>query len=139
MTRRYLRWALVAFVAYSLVAPLLKLAMADLPSTTAVFLSNLVMFLAVGGLIVYTGRPTATYLTHPKIGYVIGMGVLLTISLLAYYRALALGPVSVVVPIYGLYIALSSIVGILFLDESMTTRKLAGISFGVLAIVLISI
>jgi transporter family protein len=66
-------------------------------------------------------------------------GVLLTVGLLTYYRALALGPVSVVVPIYGLFIVVSAFAGAIVFDEPLTRRKLAGIGFSVLAIALISV
>lgn len=139
MVRRYLVLSLVAFVAYSLVAPVMKIAMESIPSTMAVFLSNFVMLVFVGGVLVYRGIPVRPYLNHPKTPYIAGWGITLAVGLLAYYRALELGPVSVVVPIYGLFIALSSVIGIVFLEESLTARKVAGIGFAVLAIVLMSL
>ncbi|GAB7019906.1 EamA family transporter [Halostagnicola sp. A-GB9-2] len=137
--RRYLGLSLVAFVAYSLVAPLMKIAMETIPSTVAVFLSNFVMLVLIGGVLLYRGVSVRPYLRHSKMTYVIAWGVALAVGLLAYYRALELGPVSVVVPIYGLFIAVSSVIGIAFLEESLTVRKAAGIGFAVLAIVLMSI
>lgn len=139
MVRRYLALSLVAFVAYSLVAPVMKIAMESIPSTMAVFLSNFVMLVFVGGVLVYREIPVRPYLNHPKTPYIAGWGITLAIGLLAYYRALELGPVSVVVPIYGLFIALSSVIGIVFLEESLTARKVAGIGFALLAIVLMSL
>lgn len=139
MTRRYLLLALTAFVTYSLVAPVLKVAMRTLPSTTAVFLSNLTMFVLIGGLLAYRRAPLRTYLGHPRLPYVVAWGVLLAVGLLSYYRALALGPVSVVVPVYGLFIVVSSLVGVVALDETLTVRKAAGVGFAVLAIALMSI
>ncbi len=137
--QRYLGLSLVAFLAYSLVAPLMKIAMDSIPSTVAVFLSNFIMLVLVGGLLLYRGTSVRPYLNHPKTPYVVGWGVALAIGLLAYYRALELGPVSVVVPIYGLFIAVSSVIGIVFLEETLTVRKAAGIGFAVLAIVLMSL
>jgi len=66
-------------------------------------------------------------------------GVALTVGILAYYRALAAGPVSVVVPIYGLFIVVSSLVGIVAFDEAVTPRKVAAIALSVVAIALMSI
>ena len=138
MTERYLGYALVSMVAYSLVAPLLKIAMATYPTTPAVFVSNFVLLVLVGGLVYYRGEPVRPYLRHRATGLIVLSGVLLTVGLLTYYRALALGPVSVVVPIYGLFIVVSAVLGIVLFDESLTLRKLAGIGFSVLAIALIS-
>ncbi|ELY41062.1 EamA family transporter [Natronorubrum tibetense] len=139
MSRRYLLLSFVAFVAYSLVAPLLKVAMETIPSTTAVFMSNTIMLVLLGGLLVHQGQSPREYLSHPKLPHIVVWGVLLAVGLLAYYRALALGPVSVVVPLYGLFIAVSSVIGVLVLEESLTFRKLSGIGFAVLAVVLMSL
>lgn len=138
MTRGYLSFALLAFLAYSLVAPLLKLAVADLPSTPVVFLSNFVLFVLVGVVLLWRGESPVPYLRHRYASLIVVSGVLLTVGLLTYYRALALGPVSVVVPIYGLFIVVSAFVGIVAFEEAVTPRKLAGIGFSVLAIALIS-
>lgn len=139
MIRRYLALSLVAFGAYSLVAPLLKIAMQDIPSTPAVFISNTVLLLAAGIAMARRGISPVPYLRHPKTPHILAIGVLLTVGLLTYYRALDLGPVSIVVPIYGLFIPVSSIIGIVAFDEAVTARKAAGIAFAVLAIVLMSI
>lgn len=139
MIDRYLVLAIIAFLAYSLVAPLLKVAMVRIPSTMAVFLSNLVMLLLLGLLLAYRGRSPRPYFDHPKRMHIVVWGLLLAVGLLAYYRALELGPVSIVVPIFGLFIAVSSIIGIAALDEPLTVRKVAGIMFAVLAIILMSI
>lgn len=139
MTRRHLRLSLLAFLAYSLVAPLLKIAMVEIPSTPAVFLSNSILLVSVGTVMLYQGLSPIPYLRHPYAPHIVAMGVLLTVGLLTYYRALALGPVSIVVPIYGLFIVVSSFIGILAFDEAVTPRKLAGITLSVLAIALISI
>lgn len=139
MRQRYLVYSGVAFVAYSLVAPLLKVAMVELPSTVAVFLSNSIMLLILGVILLSRKQSPFSYLRHSKGRYTLVTGVVLAVALLTYYRALALGPVSVVVPIFGLYIAVSSFIGFLLLDEVMTPRKLAGIGSGVLAIIFISL
>ncbi|GAB3672377.1 EamA family transporter [Halopiger thermotolerans] len=137
--RRYLWLSIVACLAYSLVAPLLDIAMADLPSTVAVFLSNSVMLVVVGLVILRRGLSVRTYLRHPRTPHILAMGLLLSVGLLTYYRALELGPVSVVVPIYGLFIVVSSLVGIVAFDETVTPRKVAAIALSVVAIALMSI
>lgn len=139
MTRRYLLLSIVALAGYSLVAPLLKLGMRTIPSTVAVFLSNSVLIVLIGGLLLVNDASLRPYLNHPKTPYIVAMGVSLAVGLLAYYRALALGPVSIVVPIYGLFIAVSSLIGIVALGESLTARKAASIVFAVLAILLMSL
>lgn len=139
MTKRYLSLALLACITYSLVAPLLKIAMTTIPSTTAVVLSNLIMTVILIGIMAYTGRSPLPYLSHPKRLHLVIWGVSLSVGLLAYYRALELGPVSVVVPLFGLFIAVSSIIGIVVLGESITKRKVLSIILAVMAIGLMSL
>jgi len=138
---RYLSWAFLALAAYTLVAPLLSVATRDVPSDVVALVTNGILVIAALGLVAYQGQPVLRYLDpgHPKAGYLYLAGVLLAVGIIAYYRALALGPVSVVVPIFGTFIVTSSVVGIAFLDEALTARKAAGIAFAVLAVYLTSV
>lgn len=136
---RYLIWAVIALGAYTLVAPLVSIAMQDIPSTVVAFITNVFLIGGAFLVIVYSGESISPYLTHQKAPYMIVAGIFLTVGILAYYHALSLGPVSVVVPIFGLFVATSSIIGIMFLDESVTARKALGIAFAVLAIYLTSV
>jgi transporter family protein len=65
-------------------------------------------------------------------------GVLLGLSVTAYYLALSRGPISVVVPIFGLFIVSSSIAGVMLFGEALTPSRLLGIVFAVAAIYLVS-
>lgn len=138
---RYLYWAVLALVSYTLVAPLLSVITREVPSDVAALITNSVLVLAALGLVLYRDRGVLEYLnpSHPQAVQMYIAGVLLAIGILAYYRALATGPVSVVVPIFGMFIVTSSIVGIAFLEESLTARKLAGIGFAALAVYLTSV
>lgn len=132
----YLWWALLAMAGYTLVAPLMKVALTDVPSMVALVVSNVIL-VGVGSVIVLATEPEPlTYLGHPKIVYVLAAGVCLTVGISAYYRALALGPVSIVVPVFAMFIVTSSVVGILFLNESFTPRRGLGIVLGMVAVYL---
>ena len=65
-------------------------------------------------------------------------GVFLGIGILALYRSLALGPVSVVTPIFAMFLVFSSVIGFLLLGESFTPRKALGIAFAVASVYLVS-
>lgn len=132
----YLVYAFVALAAYTLVAPLTKLATQDLPSDVVAFVTNGILVLAALGLVLARDEPILPALTSPAAPYLYGAGICLAVGIVAYYRALALGPVSIVVPIFGMFIATSSVVGILFLEESLTARKATGILLAVIAIYL---
>ena len=133
---QYLWYALVALAAYTLVAPLVKLAMRDLPPDVVVLVTNGVLVLGALGLILATDKPFVSALTHEDAPYMYAAGLCLMVGIIAYYRALSTGPVSVVVPIFGLFLVGSSIVGIVALDEALTARKAAGIVLAVVAVFL---
>ncbi|WP_136717822.1 EamA family transporter [Halorientalis salina] len=133
---RYLSWALLALAGYTLVAPLVKLATAEIPSDVALLMANGILVVAAVAVVVVSDTPVVTHLTGSHAIYAYAAGVCLTVGILAYYRALAAGPVSAVVPIFGLFIVTSSIVGIVALDEPLTTRKVAGIGFAMVAVYL---
>jgi transporter family protein len=133
---QYLWYALVALAAYTLVAPLVSLAMRDLPADVVVFVTNGILVLGALALILATDRPFFSALTHEDAPYMYAAGICLAVGIVAYYRALSTGPVSVVVPIFGLFLVGSSVVGIAFLDEALTARKAVGIALAVVAVFL---
>lgn len=138
----YLPWAILALVAYALVPPLLNVATTGsvrMPSNVAALYSNLVLVIGTVAIVVYNREAALTYVSHPTFKYVVLAGVFLTIGIVAYYRALSLGPVSVVSPIFGMFLVLSSVIGIAFLNESLTARKVAGIGLAIVAVYLVSV
>jgi len=136
---RYLVWAIIALLGYTAVPPLVKLATADIPSDVVVLISNGILVIAAVGIILTADVSVTPYLTHERSIYAYGAGIALTVGIISYYRALAAGPVSVVVPVFGMFIATSSLLGIAFLDEPLTARKVAGIGLAVAAIYLTSV
>ncbi|SDZ75285.1 transporter family protein [Haloplanus vescus] len=138
----YVQWSILALLSYSGVAPLIGFATTGdpkIPSFVAALISNGLLVVATIGVVLYEGQSVATYLTHPKSPYLYLAGVCLAVGILAYYRALSLGPVSAVVPIFGTFLVVSSVFGILFLNESLTARKAAGIGFAMVGIYLVSV
>jgi len=136
---RYLLWAIVALVGYTLVPPLVKLATAEIPSDVVLVISNGILLVVGIGIVLASDVSVTPYLTHDRAMYAYAAGIALTVGIVAYYRALAAGPVSVVVPIFGMFIATSSIIGIAFLDEPLTARKVSGIALAVAAVYLTSV
>jgi len=139
MATRYLAWAFLALASYTMVSPLVSYVAADVPVDVVTLVTNGMLAVAVFGLVLYQGQEVVPYLTHQKAPYMYLAGVLLTVGIVAYYRALSLGPVSVVVPIFGMFLVGSSVVGVLFLSESFTLRKAAGIGFAALAVYLTTV
>jgi transporter family protein len=134
----YLLWALLAMLGYTFVAPLMKVALGDMPSNVVLLISNSMLVLSVGIVVAVTESEALTYFSHPKIGYVVAGGVFLTVGIYAYYQALDTGPVSVVVPIFAMFIVTSSVIGILFFDEALSIQKGVGIALSMVAIYLVA-
>lgn len=132
----YLGYALVALAAYTLVAPLTKVAMTDVTSDVVALVTNGVLVLAALALVLASDDPVLPALTGDRAPYLYAAGICLAVGILAYYRALSLGPVSVVVPVFGMFIVTSSVVGVVFLDEAFTARKAAGLLLAVAAVYL---
>ncbi|WP_435097478.1 EamA family transporter [Halarchaeum sp. P4] len=134
----YVQWAFVALAGYTFVAPLMKVATSPggIPSTVAALVANTVLVVGSIGVVLYSDLSVAEYATHPRMVYVLAAGVCLTVGILAYYQALSKGPVSVVVPVFGMFLVTSSLVSVLWLGDEVTVRKGLGIAFAVAAVYL---
>lgn len=133
---QYLLWVMVALVAYSLTPPLTSVITEDVPPETALFLTTAVFLVLAFGVMVLTGTVDPSYAVVPAAAYIYVAGVFLSVGILAYFAALKAGPVSVVVPIYGMFIVGSSVIGIVALDEALTPTRAGGILCAFLAIYL---
>jgi transporter family protein len=135
----YIVLSVIALVAYAMVAPLVKLATRQISPEVAVVITNSVLALMALGWAKFQGKEFMPYLTMAKpMGLLILAGVFLGVGIIAYYLAIGSGPISVVVPIYGLFIVLSSLAGFLFLGEAITITRLLGLLCAVLAIYLVT-
>jgi EamA-like transporter family. len=139
---QYIHFAVIAMLSYAFVPPLVRIAAATpdgMPAAVVSFYTNLLLVVGSLAVIVANGDTLTGYLTHSKMVYVIAGGIALTIGILSYYEALSLGPVSIVTPIFGLFLVVSSIIGFLLLAEPVTPQKLLAIGFAAVAIVLVTL
>jgi transporter family protein len=134
----YLVWTVVALVAYTFFPPLVSLASREIPSNVVTLVAT--VMLATGALVVAVVQEDEilTYLNNSAALYAYFAGLSLTVGIIAYYRALARGPVSVVTPVFGMFIVTSSLLSIVLLGGSFSLRDGAGIVFAALAIYLIA-
>ena len=72
------------------------------------------------------------------LGYAFLIGVPLAIGLITLYMAIKRGPLSIVMPIYGLNAMITVSLGILILHEPLSLQRLLGLILAVSAIVLLS-
>lgn len=137
----YLPWAVLALLAYSFVAPLMREATSGagaIPSDVAALVANTILIVVTVGVIFLTDQNVTEHLSSPNMRLVVAAGVCLSVGILAYYRALARGPVSVVAPIFGLFLVVAAVVGVVALDEPVTARKTLGILLAAVAVVLVA-
>lgn len=137
----YLPYAILALLAYSFVAPLMRQATTGanaIPSDVAALVANSMLVVATVGVIALNGDNVLEHAKKPEMRLVVLAGVCLAVGILAYYRALARGPVSLVTPIFGLFLVISSLVGVVILNEPLTARKAVGVVFAVVAVVLVA-
>jgi transporter family protein len=139
----YITWALIGMAAYSLTTLLVKFA-----TRSGQFSSFLV--LAIACVITLASTVTITLvrgdLRHvsakdfasPSAWFAYATGIALTVAVSSLFRALSLGPASIVVPIYGMFIVGGAVLGMVFLHEPITARKLAGIGLAVISIFLMA-
>lgn len=134
----YILWTLAAMASYSYVFLFVKLAQRELPTFTVMTIAVLVLASLTTLATIVTGEWQLSRPIGRHVGYAFLAGIGLAGAVIGYFRALSLGPVSEVVPIYGLFIVGGAALGIVVLDEPLTLRNVLGIGFAMLSIVLIA-
>lgn len=134
----YVVWALIAMACYSFAFLFMKIAMQDLPTFTVMPIA--VSTLAVGATSVAAlfGEWSVPSVASRPVGFALAAGICLAGAVIGYFRALSTGPVSTVVPIFGMFLVGGALLGIVVLGEGVTAKKALGIAFGAVAIVLIA-
>ena len=139
----HITWALTGMVGYSFTTLLVK------PATRSGQFSSFLV-LAIACVITMTTAMSIILLrgdlqsVSPKdfasssAWYAYATGIALTVAVMSLFRALSLGPASIVVPIYGMFIVGGAVLGIVFLHEPLTARKIAGIGLAVISIFLLA-
>ena len=135
----YLPWALFAMVTYGIVAVLLKLAFRGINPAFTLVVTNGVLVLAGLGWMAAVGSGVTRGLGANAATAWMGLAaIVLSASILSYYKALSLGPASIVVPIFALSLTVAAVLGFLVLGEPMKPTRIAGIALAVIAILLLT-
>lgn len=136
----YITWALIAMIGYSFVFLFAKLAMngGHISPYTVMTISVTIVAVASIAVTVLTGEWSLDSYRGQNALLTYMTGVALTLAVVGYFTALSKGPASVVVPIYGLFIAGGAILGIIVLGEPVTAKKLLGIGFACVSVILIA-
>ncbi|MER5203265.1 DMT family transporter [Streptomyces sp. NPDC002825] len=103
-----------------------------IPALTVVAVSQTLAVLVLGTIVLATGAWTEA---GPQLWYAVGAGVVGPAAMLAFYKALALGPMGVVSPLGSLGVVVPVSVGLLVGDRP-GLLQLAGIAVAILGVVL---
>ncbi|MBJ3811621.1 DMT family transporter [Streptomyces flavofungini] len=103
-----------------------------IPALTVVVASQCVAVVVLGAVVIATGGWSAW---GPQLWFAVGAGLVGPVAMLAFYQALALGPMGVVSPLGSLGVAVPVGVG-LMLGERPGLGQFAGIAVAVVGIVL---
>ncbi len=133
----YLPLAITTMLLFGTHYFLVKLISPHIASPIIAFLGSVVVVPIVLTYIYFTGTP---FVPQQKVYllYALLIAIPLAIGILALYMAIDKGPVSVVMPIYGLNGMMTAFLGILILRESVTVERVLGLVLAVAAIVLLS-
>lgn len=103
-----------------------------MPALTVVVVSQTVAVVVLGAIVIATG---AWREVGPELWYAVAAGVVGPVAMLAFYKALALGPMGVVSPLGSLGVVVPVSVGLL-LGDRPGLLQFAGIGVAVVGIVL---
>jgi len=71
--------------------------------------------------------------------YALPIGFISLFAILAFYKALKIGPISVVVPLTNMYVIFPVLFGFIVLKEAITLTRIIGIICAVLATIFLSL
>ena len=139
----YVGWALLGMAGYSLTTLFVKLstrtgefgAFAVLAIATGMVAAAAIANALLGGA--FAGK-TASDFARPGALWAYAAGLALTVAVGSLFKGLSLGPASVVVPIYGMFIIGGAVLGMLFLHEPMTLRRILGLALAVAGVYLVA-
>jgi transporter family protein len=139
----YIAWAILGMVGYSLVTLFVKLATRSGQFSSFLVLAIATVIVCTSTLTIATLRGDTRALVARDFAsssalWAYATGITLAVAVTSLFRALSLGPASVVAPIYGMFIVGGAILGMVFLNEPPNLRKLLGIALATVSIYLIA-
>jgi bacterial/archaeal transporter family protein len=139
----YITWALIGMVGYSFTTLLVKFATrsGQFSSFLVLAIASVITLISAVCITVVRGdlqHVSAKNFLSSSAWFTYATGIALTVAVVSLFRALSLGPATIVVPIYGMFIVGGAILGVLFLHEPLTLRKVVGISLAAVSIFLMA-
>lgn len=122
-------WALLSAVFAALTAIFAKIGVSDIDSDLATFIRTIVVLLSLALILFATGKFTAPGAIPTKTWvFLVLSGLGTGASWLCYFRALKLGPASLVAPIDKLSVVLVALFAVVFLGERPSFSGWLGIA-----------
>ena len=133
-------WAVLSAVFAALTAIFAKIGVAEIDSDLATFVRTIVVLVALAAILVATGKFTAPGPITPRSWvFLVLSGLGTGASWLCYFRALKLGPASLVAPIDKLSVVLVALFAVAFLGERPSLNQWLGIGLIAAGAVLIAV
>jgi transporter family protein len=136
----WLFWALLSAAFAALTAIFAKVGVEDINSHLATFLRTIVVLVSLGLILSATGQfshpgpmPTRSWI------FLVLSGLATGASWLCYFRALKLGPATLVAPIDKLSVVLVALFGVIFLGERPSLNGWIGIALIAAGAVIIAV
>ncbi len=123
----------------SLTAIFAKVGIKDVDSDLATAIRTLVIMVITWTLVFFKGNVVllTSSLNKNNIIFIVLSGIATGLSWLFYFKALQLGKVSQVAPVDKLSVALTIILSVLFLNESLTLKTALGAIFIICGVLLV--
>jgi transporter family protein len=120
-------YALLSAVFAALTAILAKVGVKGVDSNVATAVRTVVVLVLAWGLIAVQGKLSAVAtISRTSLGFLVLSGCATGASWLFYFRALQMGPASLVSAVDKLSLALTLVLALLFLHETLSMRAAAG-------------
>lgn len=135
----YVSWAFIAMVTYGISTFLLKVVFKTIHPAFGLAFANLFVVFAGVGWTILTGAPALKNVGwNGTMGLLVVASTVLAMSIVSFYRALSIGPASVVAPIFALSFIVAAVLGLVLLGEPVKATRIVGLVLGVVAILLLT-
>ena len=125
----WLPWALLSAVFAAMTAILAKIGITNVDSDLATLLRTFVVVIALGSLVVLTGKwQNPMHLSGRSLLFLTLSGLATGASWFCYFRALKIGEASRVAPVDKLSVVLVAVFAVAFLGERPSPREWIGIA-----------
>lgn len=120
-------YAILSAVFASLTAIFAKIGVADIHSNLATAIRTLVVFVMLWVIVIVRGETKGiSSISKQGVFFLIASGIATGLSWLFYFKAIKIGNVSQVAPVDKLSLALTIILAVIFLGESLTLKTAIG-------------